>query len=140
MVSVVSLQRTSTVASTTPLTHNQPQKDFSAAFANLQSQYGMSGGMPVPKPTEKRSKTHTSPKAQKHVVSFPTSPAPTTPSQPGKNYELAFGNLASSYGFGSSVPTPIYKSEKTTKCSSNKPSFASRGKFSASLLILRSRY
>lgn len=126
MVSVLSLQRTSTMSSTSPLTQNQPQKDFSAAFADLQSSYGMGGGMQVPKPAEKRSKVPST-KAQKHVVSFSTSTAPMTPSQSGKDYELAFGNLASSYGYGGSVPTPIYKSEKTTKSCSTKSSFASRG-------------
>lgn len=128
---MVSFQRTSTMTSTTPLTHkcNQPQKNFSAAFANLQSQYGFSGGMTVPTPVRETPYSNPPPKARKHLS---TSPTPT-PSSQSKNYELAFGNLASSYGFHGGVPTPVLKSEKST---TTKPSLASRGKPSTSSLSL----
>lgn len=125
---MVSLQRTSTMTSTTPLTHNKRQKDFSTAFSNLQSQYGMSGGMPVPKPVETCSEP---PKAQKYFSPSFTVPVPTTPSHSGKNYELAFGNLSSSYGFHGGFPTPVLKSERSSQHHPTKRSFASRGKPSA---------
>lgn len=145
MSSDLSLTRTSTTSSTTPLTQQQqqqqPKKDYAAAFANLQSSYGMGqssystgGGPGLPKPAEKRVKVK--PQKQAATPTAPTTMAPSSsssqqpPAAGQKNYEHAFGNLASSYGYGGTVPTPTHNSQKTQSSSSAKSSFASRGPFS----------
>ncbi|KAJ6474645.1 hypothetical protein C8R47DRAFT_927182, partial [Mycena vitilis] len=92
--STTSLVSNTTVSSRAPLTGSAvPPKDFQAAFANLQSTYGFGGSTPSP--------------VQKHKKSS-SSPAPSSTSAPTqraspkgtKNYEAAFGDLQSTYGFG----------------------------------------
>lgn len=139
------MNSTTSFQSTTPLTysaysppHSQPQKDYASAFANLQSTYGTNGFAPMP--AEKRSTSQPKAHRQKHVVSLPS--LTTQVAQPaGKNYELAFGNLSSSYGYGGGVPTLPQKAEKKAKSSSSKSSFASKGrlqffKFAFMIMIL----
>ncbi|KAF9464205.1 hypothetical protein BDZ94DRAFT_525981 [Collybia nuda] len=61
--STTSLQSAMTVTSTSPLNQTKaPPKDYSAAFATLQSRYGTGGHIPTPKPDKsKLSEAQTSP-------------------------------------------------------------------------------
>lgn len=79
-----------------------PTNDYEVAFGNLSSQYGFSqcgNGVYCPPPhnTTKTTKLP-SPKTTKVSCAPTKTPAPT--SQPPKNYEAAFAQLSSSYGFG----------------------------------------
>ncbi|KAF7317854.1 hypothetical protein MKEN_00873300 [Mycena kentingensis (nom. inval.)] len=95
-------------SSTTALV--SPPKDYADAFASLQSTYGFGGA--TPSPVAKKTKAATS-------VTTRNSPKPTpSPSQPSteskatsKDYQAAFADLQSTYGFGGAVPTPIPRSE-----------------------------
>ncbi|EGN91735.1 hypothetical protein SERLA73DRAFT_148247 [Serpula lacrymans var. lacrymans S7.3] len=100
--STTSLHSTTTFSSTAPLTSSQPPKDFQSAFEQLQSTYGVNGHTPTPISTsaqkwpkwlQRRPSAKPSPSQLK--------PLPVTdPSSPSKNYEGAFAQLSSSYGFG----------------------------------------
>lgn len=97
----LSLSRTSTVSSTTPLTQQQqPQKGWSATFDNLQSSYGI-GDLGLPKPAKKARQV----KSLTEGVLTMASPH-QHPLAGQKNYELAFGKLAGSYGYGGTVFYP----------------------------------
>ncbi|KAJ7160021.1 hypothetical protein C8R43DRAFT_994115 [Mycena crocata] len=67
-------------------------KDYAAAFASLQSTYGVAGRAPsvCSKQRSVSSNKQKSPAAQGAYQSIPT----------GKNYGSAFGALSSQFGFG----------------------------------------
>jgi hypothetical protein len=78
-------------------------KNFQSAFADLQSTYGFGGA--VPSPVQKK----------KSITPAPHSAVPSSatraPLQAGnKNFESAFADLQSTYGFGGAVPSPIPRS------------------------------
>jgi len=94
-----------------------PQKDYAAAFADLQSSYGASGHAPVlpvsSAKSSKKSKTDDAAATQPPSNSEPTPNdskkgtaegglQPPTPAK--KDYESAFASLQSSFGFGGSAP------------------------------------
>ncbi|KAJ7065253.1 hypothetical protein C8F01DRAFT_1124916 [Mycena amicta] len=93
-------------SSTTSLLSTHPSsKDFSAAFAHLQSSYGYTGAVPTPIPTP------ISKHGTKNQSGAATSSASST-----KDFASAFADLQSSYGYAGSVPTPITKkAPKTSK-------------------------
>ncbi|KAJ7643369.1 hypothetical protein DFH06DRAFT_598273 [Mycena polygramma] len=110
--STTSLASTTTVSSRTPLTRPAPQKDFQAAFANLQSTYGFGGSVPSPVPKQQKS-----PSSKRSTKRSPTAPAPATDAPrssltPTKNFQAAFADLQSTFGFGSAVPSPVPKQPK----------------------------
>ncbi|KAF7370979.1 hypothetical protein MSAN_00732100 [Mycena sanguinolenta] len=106
--STASLMSNNTVSSRAPLNGSrttQP-KDFQAAFASLQSTYGFSGSAPSPVP-KKNAKSTSAPRS-----AVPPS-VTRTPLQAGnKNFEAAFADLQSTYGFGGAAPSPVPKSKK----------------------------
>lgn len=119
-----SLQSNYTVSSKTPLrpSPSAPQKDYAAAFANLQSSYGTAdGSLPTPpvakKPIQPKAKTISSPPSSDNV----TPPVPSQP-KPQKDFEAAFGQLSSSYGAVGAPTLPVKKKEKkeTRDASSSK--------------------
>ncbi|KAJ6478533.1 hypothetical protein C8R47DRAFT_1138674 [Mycena vitilis] len=112
--STTSLASTTTVSSRTPLTRPAPQKDFKAAFANLQSTYGFGGSVPSPVPKQQKPTT-----SKRNPKSLPTAPAPApatgaprSPSKPIKNFQAAFADLQSTFGFGGAAPSPVPKQHK----------------------------
>lgn len=85
-----------------------PKKNYEAAFGQLQSTYGYAGGAPMPP-------SYPTPSAGPSRPSKPTpvvAPKAQSPPQ-GKNYEAAFGNLSSSYGFSGSASMLPKNSKKT---------------------------
>ncbi|KAJ7230637.1 hypothetical protein GGX14DRAFT_312560, partial [Mycena pura] len=92
--STTSLVSTTTVSSRTPLTGAQP-KDFQAAFASLQSTYGLSGTTPSPM-NRNDVKYNANAGARSSVA--PTST--TAKSAAPKDFQAAFADLQSTYGFG----------------------------------------
>ncbi|KAJ7801098.1 hypothetical protein B0H14DRAFT_3885265 [Mycena olivaceomarginata] len=75
-------------------------KNFQSAFADLQSTYGFGGA--VPSPVQKKKSTTPAPRS-----AVPSS-ATRAPLQPGnKNFQSAFADLQSTYGFGGAVPSPV---------------------------------
>ncbi|KAF4611224.1 hypothetical protein D9613_006602 [Agrocybe pediades] len=73
-------------------------KDYESAFGQLTSSYGFGGGVPcLPATTSKQSKSSSKHSLTQAPASF-QSGLQARPSE--KNYEAAFGNLASSFGFG----------------------------------------
>ncbi|KAJ7460819.1 hypothetical protein FB451DRAFT_1270413 [Mycena latifolia] len=106
--STASLVSTTTVSSRAPLNATAPpKKDFQAAFASLQSSYGFAASVPapapVPAPVQKQ-------KQKTRSTATPVSPS-ASPAQ-AKDFEAAFANLQSSYGFSGAVPVPIQKPQK----------------------------
>lgn len=102
--------------SDTPLCRSRPQKDFSAAFAVLQSTYGASGHSPCPIP---RTVKAVSVKAPDTLTPSSTSP---------KDFESALANLSSSYGFSGalpSLPRKVDNSNPSPRASKQTPSVAS---------------
>ncbi|KAH9885769.1 hypothetical protein C8Q73DRAFT_795627 [Cubamyces lactineus] len=112
--SMVSVATTSSASSSTPLKPSPSSaskpKDYSAAFGQLQSQYGW-GGSSIPAPVspaarrkekkEQRKEAEDSETQRESRASSRTPPAPSG----GKDYEAAFGTLSSRFGFGGSLPT-----------------------------------
>ncbi|KAF8799668.1 hypothetical protein BYT27DRAFT_7206080 [Phlegmacium glaucopus] len=89
------------------------QKDWTSAFATLSSLYGFDGKAPSiaftpQKPSKLRSSSYVPPRSKNYNA--PTDPQKT---QSLEGYELGFGQLASSYGFGG----PTISQPKTTKYS-----------------------
>ncbi|KAJ7173697.1 hypothetical protein C8R46DRAFT_1215618 [Mycena filopes] len=81
--STTSLVSNNTVCSRAPLAGSAPKKDFQAAFASLQSTYGV----------------------------LPPAVRASTPST--KDFKSAFADLQSTYGFGGAAPLPVAKKEST---------------------------
>ncbi|KAF8529558.1 hypothetical protein BU17DRAFT_79556 [Hysterangium stoloniferum] len=75
------------------------QKDYSAAFASLQSSLGLSGTTPCLPPRQSK-KTKRPPSSTKMNKVAPIS----STTSPRKDYAAAFASLQSSCGFGGSVP------------------------------------
>lgn len=73
-------------------TKQSNQKDWASAFATLSSKYGFSGKAPSLPQTPPSTPSD----AQSH-------PPPVKETQPLTGYELAFGQLASNYGFNGAV-------------------------------------
>ncbi|KAJ7797513.1 hypothetical protein B0H14DRAFT_3493657 [Mycena olivaceomarginata] len=127
--STTSLVSNTTVSSRTPLNSTVQPKDFQGAFGSLQSTYGF--GATAPSPVQKKTTSaprsaapSPAPRAPLQTKNFhpvqkkkSTTPAPRsavpssatrTPLQPGnKNFESAFADLQSTYGFGGVVPSPV---------------------------------
>ncbi|KAI0955640.1 hypothetical protein AcV7_006253 [Taiwanofungus camphoratus] len=98
--SLLSVSTATSSDSTSPLTSTASpcqRKDYASAFGALQSKLGMFGGAPVP--VSSVTKPKQSRKPARNDASLHQQPCSAGP----KNYEAAFGNLASSYGFGHSV-------------------------------------
>jgi len=86
-----------------------PQKDYSAAFASLQTNFGFNGTAapiynPAPARTQQRVETRSGTSAQ---VPPRTAAA--------KDYEAAFGTLSSSFGFVGCAPSVPQSSAKKSK-------------------------
>ncbi|KAF8887683.1 hypothetical protein CPB85DRAFT_1334961 [Mucidula mucida] len=98
---------TTSFSSSAPLNPNPPPKDFSAAFASLQSTYGFAGQAPSPSPSPsqkpKSPSSSSSLFAKLGLRSTRPSSSTTPSSQPQKEQqtklspELAFADLASRY-------------------------------------------
>ena len=73
------------------------QKDWAAAFATLSSKYGFGGMAP------------SLPQSPSKPSDAPAHSPPVKKTQPLTGYELAFGQLASSYGFNEAVGTSTSK-------------------------------
>ncbi|KAJ7983223.1 hypothetical protein DFH06DRAFT_1318676 [Mycena polygramma] len=67
-----------TVTSTAPLTaaYRPPPKDYAAAFANLQGQYGMSGDFPVHASMPSKKKARKQAPSRSRSLSGPSNPTP----------------------------------------------------------------
>ena len=77
------------------------QKDYFAAFTNLQSTYGLKGtatSVPVQASKGAESSNSSFPSSSGKPVSSSAPAGSLKPSHGGKNYEEAFGHLYSSYG------------------------------------------
>nr|GAT53499.1 predicted protein [Mycena chlorophos] len=112
----------STVSSRATLVQ-QPKsntKDYSAAFASLQSTYGFGGA--VPSPVSKTPQRTQKMQTRKSVFKQEAAARPiASGSTSGKNYEAAFADLQSSFGFGGPIgPSPVPK----TRSRSNPRSLA----------------
>ena len=112
--SLVSVATTSSATSSTPLRLSSSSaskpKDYSAAFGQLQSQYGW-GGSSIPAPVspavrrkEKKEQRKEAEDMEPRRESRASSKTPPS-SSGGKDYETAFGTLSSRFGFGGSLPT-----------------------------------
>jgi len=78
------------------------QKNWESAFATLSSKYGFGGKAPsVPQIPSKPKDSAT--------CDAPKSSPPVQKTQPLTGYELAFGQLASTYGFGGAVTSQSKK-------------------------------
>ncbi|KAJ7272632.1 hypothetical protein B0H12DRAFT_1215754 [Mycena haematopus] len=111
--STTSLVSNTTVSSRAPLNGSrtaQP-KDFQSAFASLQSTYGFNGSAPSPVPKQKGTSAPCS------AVPSPATVTRAPLQATNKNYESAFADLQSTYGFSGAVPSPIPKSKKTDNSS-----------------------
>ncbi|KAJ6478534.1 hypothetical protein C8R47DRAFT_1323020 [Mycena vitilis] len=113
--STASLVSNTSVSSRTPLTRPATQKDYQAAFGNLQSTYGFGGsglyygvGGSALSPLPKQNK----PASPKRSKNSPTAPATGASTKTTKNFQAAFGNLQSTFGFGGAVPSPVPKQPK----------------------------
>ncbi|KAF7334497.1 hypothetical protein MVEN_02279200 [Mycena venus] len=73
-------------------------KDYAAAFATLQSTYGLSGMAPSVSSKTRKAKTGTKLSASASVTSSIHS------SSSEKSYESAFGTLSAQFGFGGMAP------------------------------------
>ncbi|KAJ7493288.1 hypothetical protein B0H11DRAFT_1911211 [Mycena galericulata] len=104
--STASLVSNTSISSRAPLNKAAPVKDFQAAFATLQSTYGFAGAAPSPAPARKP--TPSPVPSRKGATQTQAAVVPTTRSPP-KDFEAAFANLQSMYGFGGAAPTPIAK-------------------------------
>ncbi|KAF8808795.1 hypothetical protein BYT27DRAFT_7188266 [Phlegmacium glaucopus] len=98
------------MSSTTSLISSQskqrqsPQKDWTSAFATLSSLYGFDGKAPSTsstpqKPSKLRNNLSYVPPRSKNCDA-PTDSLPVQKTRSLEGYELAFGQLASLYGFG----------------------------------------
>ncbi|KAJ7065257.1 hypothetical protein C8F01DRAFT_736997 [Mycena amicta] len=116
--STTSLLSDTTVSSRTPIVQKSESKDFSDAFASLQSTYGFGSVAPSPSPIARSPKSTV---ANKNKTANPSSPSPSPSAvQPSKDYEAAFADLQSSFGFGASIgpilpPVPRRTTPKPTR-------------------------
>ncbi|TFK82111.1 hypothetical protein K466DRAFT_590768 [Polyporus arcularius HHB13444] len=114
--SMVSVATTTSASSSTPLRHtpssspspSSSQKDYSAAFGALQTQYGWGPVMSVPVQSTQVAVAHERKKAAKEKKETENANADAkrkeeARSQP-KDYESAFGALSSKMGFGGRWP------------------------------------
>ena len=119
-----SVTSTSSDSSTATLTQKtRPQKDYTAAFATLQSTYGFGGGAPTPTFAKSSSKS-TKSKSAKKADSQPAATTTTTPAMKGqeRDWEAAFGALQSSYGFGGGAPVlPTVSKSMKSKSTKKQP-------------------
>lgn len=79
-------------------------KNYEEAYSNLVSSYGFGSGVPCLPPSQKKTKSSTKTSLTRSSTP-PPSGSHSPPSTSSKNYELAFGQLASTYGFGGPVPS-----------------------------------
>ncbi|KAI0715781.1 hypothetical protein C8T65DRAFT_738412 [Cerioporus squamosus] len=124
--SMVSVTTTASASSTTPLRHAPPpssssssspssQKDYSAAFGALQTQYGWGAVTSVPvestkvaeaqerKRVVKEKKEQEKAKARRREMEMEAM-SKSKSSAPQRDYESAFGALSSKMGFGGGWP------------------------------------
>ncbi|KAJ7035524.1 hypothetical protein C8F04DRAFT_1097553 [Mycena alexandri] len=94
------------ISSTTP-----QSKDFHTAFATLQSTYGFSATAPSPVPKKQRA---SEPMRVPTVVTPSVVRSRTPATAPTKDFEAAFADLQSTYGFGGAAPTAITKLKSKT--------------------------
>lgn len=117
--STTSLQSMNTITSTTPLsTARPPQKDYAAAFANLQSRYGTSAGAistPFTKPQKKNTPSSSSPSTS--TSSQSTLQASYTPPMPASGSDASLGSSNDSQGSvkASSRKADSGRKDKTSK-------------------------
>ncbi|KAJ8456386.1 hypothetical protein ONZ51_g12154 [Trametes cubensis] len=126
--SLVSVATTSSATSSTPLRLSSSSaskpKDYSAAFGQLQSQYGWGGSSipaplsPAPRRKEKKEQKEAE-DSKDSRESRASSRTPATASSGGKDYEAAFGTLSSRFGFGGSLPM-LKKSSKAKESTSER--------------------
>nr|GAT53503.1 predicted protein [Mycena chlorophos] len=107
---------TSLVSSSPTMNSAAQEKDFQAAFASLQSMYGFNGTAPAPTPIYYIHRK-TAAKTAFHDASSASENAPIASSEntTGKNYEAAFANLQSTYGFGGAAPMPVPPSKRVKR-------------------------
>ena len=87
----------STTSTATVKEQPRAKKDYFAALGSLQSSYGFGGTAPVLPKLPKQTKSAKSKQAKKAAVE----PSVSTPAKgQAKDYEAAYGALASQYGFG----------------------------------------
>jgi len=88
------------------------QKDYQAAFGELQSQYGFGGAAPVQPSRLTQSSSYPSSKSKNSRNSSqgpsPTQPKPSSSNPPSKNWEASLANLQSSwFRWGCPLPSGI---------------------------------
>ncbi|KII91033.1 hypothetical protein PLICRDRAFT_39631 [Plicaturopsis crispa FD-325 SS-3] len=110
----------STTTSTTPLRPSVPEKDYAPALGHPQTTRRMNGAAPVLPPSAHSSASKT--KAARPTEVYPVFPASYSPPvKKEKDYEAAFAQLSSSYGWGSAVPPALPpKQKKAPKVSKSK--------------------
>lgn len=110
----------SSTASLLSSSNKSSSKNWESSFAQLSSSYGFNGAVPsLPTKSSKSTKTTTS-ISTANPQSFTASPSVVRPT---KDYESAFGQLSSNYGFGGGVPSlPPTKPKKSSKQSPPSPS------------------
>ena len=111
--------QSSSSSSTSASTSQSSSKNWESSFGKLSSSFGFGGSAPS-LPSSNNSKTKVPKQHQPAYQAQVQSPAPGQ-----KNYEAAFGNLSSSYGFGGGpVPAPsVPRSEKKTKAPKPSPTY-----------------
>ncbi|KAH9847225.1 hypothetical protein C2E23DRAFT_890154 [Lenzites betulinus] len=112
--SLVSVATTSSASSSTPLRRPASStKDYSAAFGQLQSQYGWGGPAPVQPPM--RIAPQPKKKEQRKEKRSTNMNAGTPTASEGKDFQAAYGALSSRFGFGGSSPMPKSSTPSKTK-------------------------
>lgn len=84
------------------------EKDFESAFGSLSSSYGFAGGVPS-KPAKTTKPTKASPTSA--ISSSSSSQPKSSHPHPSKDYQSAFGDLSSSFGFGGAY-SPSWNTKK----------------------------
>ncbi|KAJ7626244.1 hypothetical protein DFH06DRAFT_736787 [Mycena polygramma] len=115
--STTSLVSTTTVSSRTPLTRSAvPQKDFQAAFADLQSTYGFGGsglyygfGGSALSSMPKQNKSTVLKQKKSSSPDSTASPTPRAPPKGTEDYEAAVADLQSTSGLGGAASSPAPK-------------------------------
>ncbi|KAF8814507.1 hypothetical protein BYT27DRAFT_6966629 [Phlegmacium glaucopus] len=94
------MSSTTSLISSESKQRQSPQKDWTSAFATLSSLYGFDGKAPSTpstpqKPSKLRNSSYVPPRSKNCDA-----PTDSQKARSLEGYELAFGQLASSYGFG----------------------------------------
>ncbi|KAJ6581051.1 hypothetical protein B0H19DRAFT_1251311 [Mycena capillaripes] len=101
--STTSLVSNTTLSSRAPLNGSAQSKDFRSVLTSLQSTFGFGGTAPSPVP--KKPSPQSTPTTS---AIYPAADASLAP-KATKNFESAFADLQSTYGFSGAAPSPVPK-------------------------------